>query len=433
MTSRPATLGTTSLGTSGPVLASEYYTEAEMAAKFKKVRKVKKPLRTLKADDLLEPEPVKQEGMEVDQPTSNGKTPKLEKLQADDAELNVALSKTKKLRASVQGVSNRRLPEHVAVELLATTTATGSSGGAFESGGLTVISETSEFCKGVGDLPTVGEEDAVKMEVQEESEEAEEEQVEFASRKKTTGRSYRKNEDSDDERKKYLRKKEEAKSKKKQDGESGSEYSSDDDFMLGHEPKASSSMAEALRLASMKGYIEKKAPSNSNGGGGIITGKVAELQAKNFTVEEAKYNDIDAKFSGNRRRADANQRFSGPLVDFCEKTTYKPDVKLEYINDEGKKVDAKEAFTLLSHRFHGKTSGKKKIEKKLRKEAQERKIMSQSSSDTPLGTLSRLVQRQQKEKSAFVVLQSAGTSSSVDIPMPDTTKHVPAKKKAGKK
>ena len=44
------------------------------------------------------------------------------------------------------------------------------------------------------------------------------------------------------------------------------------------------------------------------------------------------------------RNTRANDRYSGPTMDFKEKSSYKPDVKLEYVDDEGRKLNAKEAF-----------------------------------------------------------------------------------------
>jgi hypothetical protein len=62
---------------------------------------------------------------------------------------------------------------------------------------------------------------------------------------------------------------------------------------------------------------------------------------------------------------------SGPLTDFKEKEHYRPDVKLEYVDETGRRMNEKEAFRFLSHRFHGKGSGKKKTEKRAKKLAEE--------------------------------------------------------------
>lgn len=52
---------------------------------------------------------------------------------------------------------------------------------------------------------------------------------------------------------------------------------------------------------------------------------------------------------------------------------YKPAVKLEYKDEFGREMNAKEAFKYLSHQFHGKGSGKAKTEKRLKRIEEERK------------------------------------------------------------
>lgn len=61
----------------------------------------------------------------------------------------------------------------------------------------------------------------------------------------------------------------------------------------------------------------------------------------------------------------------GPTSDFKEKDNYKPNVKLDYIDDDGHLLNAKEAFRYLSHKFHGKGPGKNKVEKRMKKNEQE--------------------------------------------------------------
>jgi len=61
-------------------------------------------------------------------------------------------------------------------------------------------------------------------------------------------------------------------------------------------------------------------------------------------------------------------------MEFREKEGYKPEVKLEYVDEGGRTMTPKEAFRYLSHRFHGKGSGKKKLEKRIKK-AEEDQVM----------------------------------------------------------
>lgn len=73
----------------------------------------------------------------------------------------------------------------------------------------------------------------------------------------------------------------------------------------------------------------------------------------------------DEKF--NRR----DRYHNGPTNEFKEKDNYKPNVKLEYIDDSGRLLNEKEAFRYLSHKFHGKGPSKNKIEKRLKKNEQD--------------------------------------------------------------
>lgn len=52
---------------------------------------------------------------------------------------------------------------------------------------------------------------------------------------------------------------------------------------------------------------------------------------------------------------------------------YKPDVNIVYYDEFGRELTPKEAWKALSHKFHGKGSGKMKTEKRLKKIAEERK------------------------------------------------------------
>lgn len=57
---------------------------------------------------------------------------------------------------------------------------------------------------------------------------------------------------------------------------------------------------------------------------------------------------------------------------------YKPSVNIEYRDDNGRLLNQKEAYKHLSHQFHGKGPGKGKVEKQIKKDEEEKKIMSQS-------------------------------------------------------
>ncbi|WWC91651.1 uncharacterized protein L201_006597 [Kwoniella dendrophila CBS 6074] len=92
--------------------------------------------------------------------------------------------------------------------------------------------------------------------------------------------------------------------------------------------------------------------------------------------------------------------------------SYKPDVNIVYTDEFGRTMTPKEAWKSLSHKFHGKTSGRMKTEKRLKKISEERKQFTMSATDTPLGMTDAFTRRQQKTGEAHMVL-SVGNKQSV--------------------
>lgn len=174
------------------------------------------------------------------------------------------------------------------------------------------------------------------------------------------GNNHKKNDDDDESSGEENDEFEKSKSKEMEvDGEEAGDEEvneSGEGFdLLDEEPVIDRGLASCLKLAFNKGYIEQeKSKQNARF-------NKANIEAVNFTVEEKSYYDIDDKYNRNR------DRFSGPLSDFQEKSNYKPDVKLDYIDEKGHAMNEKEAFRYLSHKFHGKGSGKKKTEKQNKK------------------------------------------------------------------
>jgi U4/U6.U5 tri-snRNP-associated protein 1 len=83
---------------------------------------------------------------------------------------------------------------------------------------------------------------------------------------------------------------------------------------------------------------------------------------------------------------------------------YKPDVKIEYYDEFGRTLTPKEAWKALSHKFHGKGSGKMKTEKRLKKIAEEKKQAAMASGDTPLSMQQAFQRRQEQAGQAHMVL-----------------------------
>ena len=171
--------------------------------------------------------------------------------------------------------------------------------------------------------------------------------------------------------------------------------------ILEEEPDASKGVANALKLAVKKGYLEKNNISKS------ANAALQHLRAIHYSIEDKAVDDERGRGRG--------ERYMGPVTEFREKDTYKPDVKLEYVDDEGRKLNAKEAFRYLSHKFHGKGSGKNKTEKRMKKWNEELLMKHMSSSDTPLQTLERQREKQKQLGAAYLILSGSKTQESMDV------------------
>ncbi|CAB3375524.1 Hypothetical predicted protein [Cloeon dipterum] len=413
------------LATPGLVLASEYYTKEEMF-KFKKPKKVRKiRKRVLKASDLEGSAPStsadlgrrKREEAEtssgfkpVDRQeeqkpqASSSKQEELEEMEMDsdsedknktvgfldyddlpppevdlsdvrldpdegELELQLALNKARKLK-QIKDLKPTKRIEDIAMRVAQIKQE--QEGEEVGSGGHNImLNATAEFCRTLGDIPTYG--------MAGNRDENVDELMDYDPNdgKKTT----------DDD---------------KEVRGTWNEVEVDDtpvDILppeapiLEEEPDVGSGVAGALRLAVSKGYLEKETsnkPSNS---------RMNHLQAQNYSIDDKNYIEDDK----HSRR----ERFNGPTSDFREKDGYKPNIKLEYIDDDGKILNEKEAFRYLSHKFHGKGPGKNKVEKRIKKMEQEALMKQMNSTDTPLGTVTMLQQKQKETHCPYVVLSGS--------------------------
>lgn len=332
-------------------LASDHYTEEELT-KFKKPKKkVKKIRRKFKADDLLElagdvTEPGKDLGSRKRRDLSAIDLPPLPddssnfNVEADDDDLEQVLNKARRLRQKENIIKKDILADSIKAEVKEEVEVSDEEGGAYREreNGYITLNQTAEFCRTLGDIPTYGmagnrDDNADIMDIEENSDD---EETEEKRRGKWNAV------DPNDE-------------PKPMEGIQSAE--TDDKAILDEEPDVASGVAAALQLAMSKGYIEKEEsnrPSNT---------RFAHLQAQHYSIDDKAHGEDD-KYA---RRGNNSERFNGPTSEFREKPGYKPNVKLEYIDDNNQKLTPKEAFRYLSHKFHGKGPGKNKIEKRLKK------------------------------------------------------------------
>lgn len=187
------------------------------------------------------------------------------------------------------------------------------------------------------------------------------------------------------------------------------------------EPKVTQGMAGALALLRNQGSLEKK--------------DAATLEAERQKERLQKQHDLwlaDHKrrlareemeklaSRGTAHQKDQAQReYENRQREMAEAKAaleefrhYRPEVELKYHDEFGREMTPKEAWKSLSHRFHGKTSGRMKTEKRLKRIEEERKAKAMLAGDTPLGMGAAFQKRQEKTGQAHMVL-SVGNRGSV--------------------
>lgn len=126
--------------------------------------------------------------------------------------------------------------------------------------------------------------------------------------------------------------------------------------------------------ASKQKFLQQRAAREEDA---EIRAKRARLLERERTSNLSARDREEAARQANSAR-DYNE--SRALADLFNKE-YKPNVELKYHDEFGNSLTQKEAFKELSHQFHGKGSGKQKMEKRLKKLEEEKKRMSSNMLD----------------------------------------------------
>ncbi|KAJ1727574.1 hypothetical protein LPJ61_004500, partial [Coemansia biformis] len=90
---------------------------------------------------------------------------------------------------------------------------------------------------------------------------------------------------------------------------------------------------------------------------------------------------------------------------------YKPEVRLEYTDETGRQLTTKEAYKQLSHAFHGHYSGKNKIDKLMKKREAERRQMELAASETTHRHSEAMENAYRKRGAPGIILSSSGKPS----------------------
>ncbi|XP_076929946.1 SART-1 family protein DOT2-like [Bidens hawaiensis] len=92
------------------------------------------------------------------------------------------------------------------------------------------------------------------------------------------------------------------------------------------------------------------------------------------------------------------------LVGIVSENDDKKEIRIERTDEYGRILTPKEAFRLISHKFHGKGPGKMKQEKRMRQYHEELKIKQMRNADTPSLSVERMREAQSKMKTPYLVL-----------------------------
>ncbi|XP_064397801.1 U4/U6.U5 tri-snRNP-associated protein 1-like [Halichondria panicea] len=380
-----------SLETGPSHIASEYYTSEEMV-KFKKPKKKRKVRKKLKADDILplgdvgtkdhgsrrdhgsrtsqEQEEVSMDvSMDIDEPVPEATTTDLR--DDDTGSVTTALEKTRRLVKRGRGephgaamVANmlQSVPQIMVKEEPSDDMPEGTI----------ILNTTSEFCRQVGEDEKPEKRRVSVAELEDEF--GVEEIMELDTPQFNSSEGGWSEVQGDTE--------------KKQDAKF-------DELYQEAEPMASTSVLATLQLAARKGFIPHEKRKDSKGS------KTSQGDAKkDLEYERQKERERERELSKYQREGS-----------FPEKKGYKPNVRIVHVDDSGRELSIKEAFRFMSHKFHGKGSGKKKIEKRLKKIQEEEFLKSSSSIDTPLNTLAMLKSKQAASQSPYILLKGAGAQS----------------------
>ncbi|KAD3337475.1 hypothetical protein E3N88_32995 [Mikania micrantha] len=92
------------------------------------------------------------------------------------------------------------------------------------------------------------------------------------------------------------------------------------------------------------------------------------------------------------------------LVGIVNENDDKKEIRIERTDEYGRILTPKEAFRLISHKFHGKGPGKMKQEKRMRQYQEELKVKQMRNADTPSLSVERMREAQSKMMTPYLVL-----------------------------
>ncbi|KAH8994948.1 SART-1 family-domain-containing protein [Lactarius akahatsu] len=400
--------------------SSDYLQKGDVGFKKPKTKKKRPTRRAAEDSDII---PVGDQ-MEIDIKPSVPRVRDLDVNFVDDDELQAALASSRRAKIKIKKVSPEEIARRVAEERArseepSTVDVIKVEDGEAEverSGGL-VFDDTSEFVRGITYDPIVvkrevpGADGPVTPAMLKQASPYEDIPMEEAEELEA-GEVLVKDEDEDDDAmlnaiEDAIRVTEAEEKAAAEDGILGVGTSSEQTFSTG--------MASTLNILRQQGLLAT--PSDDQ-----VDRERVQLQRDLWLAEQRRrvaQREIDRLKARGSNKDQAQREYENRLRDQQEARAnleafknYKPDVNIVYHDEFGRALDWKEAWKALSHKFHGKGSGKMKTEKRLKKIAEEKKKEAMASGDTPLSMNKAFQIRQEKTGQAHFVL-SVGNRGAV--------------------
>ncbi|KAK2415223.1 SART-1 family protein DOT2 [Trifolium repens] len=107
---------------------------------------------------------------------------------------------------------------------------------------------------------------------------------------------------------------------------------------------------------------------------------------------------------GGRNIDKKKSKLVGIVEDEGKEAPNKKEINIERTDEFGRILTPKEAFRIISHKFHGKGPGKMKQEKRMKQFHEELKLKQMKSSDTPSLSVERMRETQARMKTPYLVL-----------------------------
>ncbi|KAK7283955.1 hypothetical protein RIF29_13705 [Crotalaria pallida] len=107
---------------------------------------------------------------------------------------------------------------------------------------------------------------------------------------------------------------------------------------------------------------------------------------------------------GGRNMDKKKSKLVGIVDDEGKEEQKKKEIRIERTDEFGRILTPKEAFRMLSHKFHGKGPGKMKQEKRMKQYQEELKMKQMKSSDTPSMSVERMREAQARLQTPYLVL-----------------------------